>query len=143
MLIKTVGRRDISGPEASFELSGLALWRCSRQFTYLSMSGLRRLERDGDTATRSTALDKYLAPPREEHCSWYKFASKNGKVPVVGGGATQATWPLNEDYCRTMLLLHWPNWFNIQEVKGDAEFWIGWFEEFLSTRVSNLCKGPG
>ena len=26
MLMKTVGRRDISGPEASFELSGLALW---------------------------------------------------------------------------------------------------------------------
>ena len=43
MLIKTVGRRDISGPEASFELSGLALWRCSRPFTNLSMSGSRRL----------------------------------------------------------------------------------------------------
>ena len=25
MLLKTVGRRDISGPKASFELSGLAL----------------------------------------------------------------------------------------------------------------------
>ena len=44
MLIKTVGRRDISGPEASFELSGLALWRRSRPFTYLSMSGSRRLD---------------------------------------------------------------------------------------------------
>ena len=134
MLIKTVGRRDISGPEASFELSGLALWRCSRQFTYVSMSGSRRLERDGDTATRSTPLDKYLARPREEHCSWYKFASKDGKVPVVSGGATHATWPLNEDYCRTMLLLHWPNWFNIQEVKGDAESWTDRFVGFLSTR---------
>ena len=41
MLIKTVGRRDISGPESSFELSVLALWRCSRSFTYLSMSGSR------------------------------------------------------------------------------------------------------
>ncbi|CAH3045001.1 unnamed protein product [Porites lobata] len=78
MLIKTVGRRDISGPEASFELSGLALWRCSRPFTYLSMSGSRRLERDGETATRSTPLDKYLARPRDEHCSWYHFASRNG-----------------------------------------------------------------
>ncbi|CAH3193199.1 unnamed protein product, partial [Porites evermanni] len=77
MLIKTVGRRDISGPEASFELSGLALWRCSRPFTYLSMSGSRRLERDGETATRSTPLDKYLARPRDEHCSWYHFASRN------------------------------------------------------------------
>ena len=34
ILIKTVRRRDISDPKASFELSGLALWRCSRQFTF-------------------------------------------------------------------------------------------------------------
>ena len=133
MLIKTVGRRDIGGPEASFELSGLALWRCSRSFTYLSMSGSRRLERDGDTSTRGTPLDKYLARPQEKHCSWYHFACKDGKVPVVSGGATHATWPLNEDCCRTMLLLHWPNWFDIQEVKGDAESWIDRFKDFLRT----------
>ena len=133
MLIKTVGRRDISGPEASFELSGLALWRCSPPFTSLSMSGSRRLERDGDTATRSTPLDKYLARQRDEHCSWYHFASKTSKVPMVSGGATHATWPLNEDYCRTMLLLHWPNWFDIQIVKGDAESWINRFKDFVST----------
>ena len=60
MLIKTVGRH-ISGSEASFELSRLALWRCSRLFTYLSMSGSRRLEHDGETATRTTPLDEYLA----------------------------------------------------------------------------------
>ena len=61
MLIKTVGRRDVSAPEASLELRGLALWYCSRQFAYLSMSGSRHLKRDGDIATRSTPLDKYLA----------------------------------------------------------------------------------
>ena len=133
MLIKTVGRRDVSGPEASFELSGLALWRCSRSFTYLSRSGSRRLERYGDTAACSTPLDKYLARPRDEHCSWYHFASKNGEVPIVSGGATHATWPLNEDYCRTMLLLHWPNWFDIQEVKGDAESWVNRFTDYISS----------
>ena len=131
MLMNTVGRRDISGPEASFYLSGKALWRCSRSFTYLSMSGSRRLERDGETTTCSTPLDKYLARPRHKQFSWYHFASKNGKVPVVCGGATHATWPLNEDYCRTMLLLHWPNWFDIQEVKGDAESWIDRFTDFI------------
>ena len=89
MLINTVGRRDISGPEASFELSGLALWRCSRLFTYLSMSGSRRLERDGDTATRTTPLDKYLARrgtnsalgtilhPKMVRCGkWWRYACK-------------------------------------------------------------------
>ena len=51
MLIKTVRRWDVSAPEASFELSGLALWYCSRQFAYLLMSGSIHLECDGDTAT--------------------------------------------------------------------------------------------
>ncbi|CAH3141297.1 unnamed protein product [Porites lobata] len=86
MLIKTVGRRDISGPEASFELIGLALWRCSLPFTYLSMSGSRRLERDGETATRSTPLDKYLARSQDEHCSctdrWKALACNELTVPT-------------------------------------------------------------
>ena len=52
---------------------------------------------------------------------------------MVSGGATHATWPLHEDYFRTMLLLHWPNWFDIQEVKGDAESWIDRFKAFVAT----------
>ena len=35
-----------------------------------------------------------------------------------------------------MPLLQWPNWFDIQEVKGDAESWIDRFTEFIS---SNEC----
>lgn len=35
-----------------------------------------------------------------------------------------------------MFLLHWPNWFEIQEVKGEAESWIGHFKDFLAT---NQC----
>ena len=31
-----------------------------------------------------------------------------------------------------MLLLHWPNWFDIQEVKGDAESWIDRFKDFVA-----------
>ena len=37
------------------------------------------------------ALHKYLALPCEEHCSWYNFASKNYKVPVVSGGETHVS----------------------------------------------------
>lgn len=32
-----------------------------------------------------------------------------------------------------MFLLHWPNWFDIQEVKGDAESWIDRFKDFEET----------
>ena len=97
------------------------------------MTGSRRLEQNGETATTSSSLDKYLARPREELCSWYDFASHNGKVPVVSGGATYATWPLLEDYCRTMMLLHCPSWFSIQEVKRDEESWNECFETFLAS----------
>lgn len=136
LLMKTVGRRDISGSEASFELTGLALWHCTRKFSYTSLTGSRRLERNYDTATTSSPLDKYLARPQQDRCSWYEYASRNGKVPVVSGGATHATWPLNEDYCRTMLLLHWPSWFTIQKVKREGDSWIDRFQTFL---ISNNC----
>ena len=36
---------------------------------------------------------------------------------------------------RTMLLLHWPSWFDIQEVKGDAESWIDRFKDFFTSDV--------
>ena len=39
--IKTKGRIDTSRLEASFDLSGLPLWRSTCQFTYLLMSGSR------------------------------------------------------------------------------------------------------
>ncbi|CAH3045930.1 unnamed protein product, partial [Porites lobata] len=59
--------------------------------------------------------------------------SMNGIVTIVSGGSTHATWQLNEDYCRTMLLLHWPSLFDIQEVKGDAESWIDRFKDFIAS----------
>ena len=85
------------------------------------------------TLTCSTPLDKYLTRSPEQHCSWSQFASEDGKVPVERRGTTHATWPLNEDYSRLMLLLHSPNWFKIQE---DAKFWIDCFKAFLTT---NTC----
>lgn len=32
-----------------------------------------------------------------------------------------------------MPLLHWPSWFEIQEVKGDAVSWVDCFNDFVST----------
>ena len=55
---------------------------------------------------------------------------------MVSGGATYTTWPLSEDYCRTMPLSHWPSWFEIQEVKGDAASWVDRFKDFVSTEGS-------
>ena len=32
-----------------------------------------------------------------------------------------------------MLLLHWPSWFDIQKVKGDAESWIDHFKDLFAS----------
>ena len=45
LLMDTV-KRDISGIEASYELSSLPLYRCSHQFQNVSFTGSRVLERN-------------------------------------------------------------------------------------------------
>ncbi|EDO41537.1 predicted protein [Nematostella vectensis] len=66
-------------------------------------------------------------------CSWYKFACKNGKVPVVSGGSAHATRQLQEYFCRTMMLLHWANWFSLDELKFADDTWKYAFPKFVTT----------
>ena len=135
LLMNTV-KREISAVEASFELSGLPLYRCSHQFQSVSLSGSRVLERTGATLTKSTPLDKYLSRPDGDNSSWYEYICKSGKVPVVSGGSVRASWPLSEDFCRTMLLMHWKGWRQIQDVKSDDTTWSA---IFLKSIESEQC----
>ena len=132
LLMDTV-KRDVSAVEAAFELSCIPLYRCSHQFQTVSLTGSRVLERTGSTLTRNTSLDKYLDRPVEDTSSWYEFICKSGKVPVISGGAVRATWPLVEDYCRTMLLLHWKNWRDLNQIRSGDETWNDCLLEFLKT----------
>lgn len=120
LLMNTV-KRDISSVEASFELSSLPLFRCSHQFQSVSLTGSRVLEKTGSTVTKHTPLDKYLQRPDNDKSSWYQFICKSGKVPVISGSQIRASWPLTEDYCRTMVLLHKPNWRKIEDLKNTNE----------------------
>ncbi|CAC5375793.1 unnamed protein product [Mytilus coruscus] len=63
----------------------------------------------------------------------YTGATPNGKVPVLTGCNIQASWPLDENYCRTMLL-HTPNW-RLLDVKIDNLSWVHQMESFLQTDV--------
>ena len=126
-------KRDVSAVEAAYEISSLPLYRCTHSFEYVSLSGARRLEKGGPTATKSTALDRYLAREENITCSWYQYVCKGGKVPVIAG-YTRASWPLNEDYCRTMLLLHWPGWRKLDDITSpDSPQWTEKFTSFLET----------
>jgi hypothetical protein len=51
--------------------------------------------------TKHTALDRYLQRDEKDMSSFYSFVRKNEKVPVIRENI-QATWPLDENYCRTM-----------------------------------------
>ena len=85
--------------------------------------------------TKNTALDRYLQRDEKDMSSFYGFVCKNGKVPVITGNI-QATWPLDENYCRTMLILHFPNWRTISEIKNDNISWIDRMNSFL---ISDNC----
>jgi hypothetical protein len=83
------------------------------------------------TVTKSTPLDKYLSRPEDDISSWYSFICKQRKVPVISGGSLRVSWPLAEDYCKNILLLHWPNWRNLSEFKSDDISWSDKLQEFL------------
>ena len=136
LLIGTV-KRDISAVEASYELSSLPLYRSSHSFQNVSLSGSRLLNKNGDgiCVTKNTPLDRYLQRNEKDTSSFYDFICKSGKVPVLTGCNIQASWPLDENYCRTMLLLHTPNWRQLLDVKNDNLSWVQQMESFLQTDV--------
>jgi hypothetical protein len=80
-------------------------------------------------------LDRYLQRDEKDMASFYGFVCENGKVPVITGNI-QVTWPLDEHYCPTMLILHFPNWRTISDIKIDQISWIDRMNSFL---ISNNC----
>ena len=140
LLMQTV-KRDISAVEASFELSRIPLYRCSHTFQNVCLSGYRLLNfyNEDKFVTKNTALDRYLQRDEKDMSSFYGFVCKNGKVPVITGNI-QATWPLDENYCRTMLILHFPNWRTISEIKNDNISWISMNSFLISDNCPNFLK---
>ncbi|XP_053405155.1 uncharacterized protein LOC123560749 [Mercenaria mercenaria] len=140
VLINTV-KRDVSSVEVSFELSSLPLYRSSHTFKSVSLSGARVLEKDGQAISRNNALDKYLFRDKNKNVSFYEFVCEGGKVPVFSGCTINATWPLEEEYCRTMLFLHWPSWRHISDIKDENLTWCQKMSQFLcSDKCPNFVK---
>ena len=118
-LLMTTVESDVSAVETAFEISSLPLYRSSHTFQSVSLSRSMVLEIDGNKLTKNTMLDKYTNREQDDICSLYNFISRAGKIAVISGSSTQATWPLDENYCRTMLLLHFPNWRKLSDIKPD------------------------
>ena len=82
---------------------------------------------------RNTALDSYLECEKDYSSSFYQFVCRSGKVPVINGSGVQASWPLEETFCRNMLVLHWPNWRTFTDLKHADTSWIDQFNSFHET----------
>ena len=140
LLMGTI-KRDISAVETSFELSSLPLYRCSHKFQNISLTGARVLEKGSTQITKLTPLDKYLSRPNQDKSSWYNYICKQGRVPVIAGGSLKATWPLTEEYSKNILLLHYPNWRSLSDIKNENITWHDKMQEFLlSEECPNFIK---
>lgn len=130
LLIGTV-KRDVSSVEASYELSGLASYRSSHTFQSVSLTGFRALylSKPKSTVTMNTILDKYMNRIK----SLYSFICRQGNVPVIISSLT-ASFPLEEEYCRITLLMHWPNWRTIEDIRTDDVLWTSTMEDFLQSK---------
>ena len=68
LLLKTVGIVDLPGPAADFINTGNRLYRSSRKFNRIGLSGNRFLNKEPDKkgkVTKSNALDKFLGKERK------------------------------------------------------------------------------
>ena len=97
-LIMGTVKQDIPAVEASYELSSRPLYRSSHTFQNISVWCFRQIEKEsnGMAITKNTALDRYIQRSEKYTSSFYDFICKNGKVPVLTGCYTQASWPLDE-----------------------------------------------
>ena len=131
LLMNTVNR-DIPAVEASYKLSRLSLYRSSHTFKNTSLSGSRVLRTDGSeiTIAKITPLDRYLQRDVKDQSSFYNFICKNGKVPVLTA-FSRSSWPLEDNYCQNILILHSPNWRRISDIKTEGTSWVELMQSFL------------
>jgi hypothetical protein len=56
----------------------------------------------------------------------------NGKVPVLAA-FSRASWPLEENYCQNMLILHSPNLQRNSDIKPEGTSWVDLMKSILLT----------
>ncbi|CAC5388030.1 unnamed protein product [Mytilus coruscus] len=104
-------------------------WRANGDISLI----VSKSDADNPSVDDILATEKYRN--EKDTSSFYDFICKNGKVPVLTGCNIQASWPLDENDCRTMLHLHTPNWRQLLDVTNDNLSWVHEIESVLQTDV--------
>ena len=133
LLLKSVGIVDTPGAAADFLNTGNILYRCSRRFRRIGISGYRVLDvqadKDGKVSKKS-ALDDFLKVERRNEnptitlYDWAKICncpkSKQcglDHVPIFTGFQNLYTWPITEDFAKGNLMIFSPGtWIKSEDL---------------------------
>merc|ERR1712112_756904 len=86
LLNTAVDRRVITKAECMVEAGNLALWGCSEIFQKVSLSGFRKLQKDGKTGTTKTQIDRYRSRSvLDSDVSLYTYVCRSGEFPLFTG----------------------------------------------------------
>ena len=120
LLLKSVGIVDTPSTAADFINTGNKLYKCSRRFRRIGLSGYRSFNKDHahGTATKKDVLDDFLSDKRRSRnptitpydwakiCNCPKTKSCGiDHVPMFTGCSNYYTWPIDENLARAQLMM--------------------------------------
>ena len=90
----TAARRMITKAACMVEAGNLPLAGCAEKFRKVSLSSFRKLQKDCETGTHATTIDKYRSRSVEDgHVSLYEYVCRSGGVPVFYRGCSSPEVP--------------------------------------------------
>ena len=121
LLNATAARRMITKAERMVEAGNHPLWGCTAKFKKASLSGFRKLLKDGETGAHTTPVAKYRSRPvGDGHVALYEYVGRSGGGPCFTGASLRPKFPPSECFARAMPLLHKP-WREADDLRGDPE----------------------
>ena len=132
LLLKSVGIVDTPGPAADFLNTGNILYRCSRRFRRIGLSGYRVLDTRATRGivSKKSPLDDFLSEKRRIEMpditlyDWAKICNCPKStpcgldhVPLFTGFVNTYTWPIQEGFAKCNLMMFSPGtWHKCEDL---------------------------
>jgi hypothetical protein len=150
--MKVLKTRSIPASEADFLLQGLQNYHSSSgSVERVSLHVGQRIVNSEDGSLRPTKWDNFLKDKKASKISksttFDSYVCRPDPntglpktVPMYQNCSEKPTWPLQDEFCRTMIMLHAPNLEKLEDVKkSDESYEEAFFRHFKS--ISLLPSG--
>ena len=136
VLNRTLCHRMIPKQECCVILGGMDLTFCTERIKTVSISGYNKIRK----GKSSDFVSQYSRRKKEFHdLSLYQYFQKVEHernesitcIPHFVGGSGQPTYPVTQNYARTVLLIHSP--WNEKDRPNPHQNWVSVFNEFIET----------